>query len=80
MVANQRVLQAWTEVCHQIFGGWEVQTMWNLQKNVWYVWKSMFSFKKKKKKIYKCANMGLPLLSRDKKTFDRVKTQWHSGF
>ena len=28
------VLKAWTEVCHEIFAGWEVQTMWNLQKNV----------------------------------------------
>ena len=23
------VLQAWTEACYQIFGSWEVQTMWN---------------------------------------------------
>ena len=25
--------QAWTEVCRQIFGGWEVQNMYILQKN-----------------------------------------------
>ena len=28
---SNRVSQAWTEVCHEIFGGWEVQTMWNLE-------------------------------------------------
>ena len=27
MVENQTVFQAWTEVCHEIFGGLEVQTM-----------------------------------------------------
>ena len=32
----------WTEVCHQIFDGWEVQIMWNLPKNVWYIRRSMF--------------------------------------
>ena len=34
MAANQTVLQAWVEICHQIFDGWEVQTMWKLQKNM----------------------------------------------
>ena len=34
MVGNQIELQASTEVYHQFFGGWEVQTMWNLHKNV----------------------------------------------
>ena len=29
-----RVLQTWTEVCHQTFGDWEVQTMWNLHRYV----------------------------------------------
>ena len=33
---------AWTEVCHQIIGGWELQIMWNLLKNVWYPRRSMF--------------------------------------
>ena len=38
MVANQTEwFKAWTEVCHEIFGGWEMKTMWNLQKNVWCV-------------------------------------------
>ena len=41
---SKSVLQAWTEVCHQIFGGWKVQTMWNLQK--WCVWRSMLKGKK----------------------------------
>ena len=31
------VIQAWTEGCHQISCDWEVQTMWNLLKKVWYV-------------------------------------------
>ena len=26
-----RVLWAWTEVCHQIFAEWKMQTIWNLQ-------------------------------------------------
>ena len=28
---SNRMPQALTEVCHQIFVGYEVQTMWNLQ-------------------------------------------------
>ena len=40
-VHSNRVLQAWTEVSHQNFGGWEEQTIWNLQKNVWCIWRSM---------------------------------------
>ena len=42
MTANQTMLQAWTEVYHQIFVSWEVQTMWNLQKNLWCVWRKCF--------------------------------------
>ena len=38
-----RVLKDWTEVCHQIFGGWEVQTMRHLQKNVWCEQRSMLA-------------------------------------
>ena len=34
--------KSWIEVYHQTFGGWEVQTMWNLRKNVWCVQRSMF--------------------------------------
>ena len=29
------MLLAWTEVWNTIFAGWEVQTIWNLQKNVY---------------------------------------------
>ena len=29
-----RVLQVWTEVCHEVFGGWEVQTMWCVRKSM----------------------------------------------
>ena len=36
---------AWTEVYYQSFGGWELQTMWNLQKNARCVRESMFSSK-----------------------------------
>ena len=31
---SKSVFQAWTEVCHEMFVSWEVQTMWNLQKTV----------------------------------------------
>ena len=34
MMVNQTVPQAWTEVCHQSFGGLFVQTVLNLQKNL----------------------------------------------
>ena len=37
-----RVLHHCTEVCHEIFSGWKVQIKWNLQKNLWCVWRSMF--------------------------------------
>ena len=30
---SNRPVQASTEVCHQIFGGWQMKTMWNLPKN-----------------------------------------------
>ena len=38
----KRLFQTWTEVGHQNFDSWEVQTMWNLQKNVSCVWKTIF--------------------------------------
>ena len=31
-----------TDVCLQIFGGWEDQTILNLRKNVWCVQRNMF--------------------------------------
>ena len=36
------VLHVWTEVSHQIFSCSEVQTMWNLQKNEWFLQRRMF--------------------------------------
>ena len=39
---SNRVLQASIEVSHQISGGWEGQIMWNLQKYVWCIQRSMF--------------------------------------
>ena len=36
MAASQIVLHTWTEVYHQIFGGWDMQNMWYLP-NVWCV-------------------------------------------
>ena len=85
IMANQTVLQAWTEICHQIFGGWEVQTMWNLQNNVWYVCRerSLFQSKKKKKKKKKIftiwLNVDLPLRTRVNKTEYGVETHQLSG-
>ena len=34
--------QVWTIVCHQIFGGWQVQTIWNSMQYVQYVSISMY--------------------------------------
>ena len=42
-------IQAWKEVYHQIFAVWKVQTIWNWQKNVWCVQRSMFYSTTKKK-------------------------------
>ena len=38
---NQRVIQSGIKVCHQNIGSWEVQTIWNLQKIVWCVWRTV---------------------------------------
>ena len=51
------MLEAWTEVCHQIFGGWELQTMGNLQKNVMCTEKNVLI----KKNLMKQLNPALPL-------------------
>ena len=45
-----RVLPVWTKVCQQTFGDWEVQTMWNFQKNEWCPRGNMFY---QKKNVYK---------------------------
>ena len=50
MVKNQTVLKVWTVICHQIFGGWEIQSIWNSQEFLYE--EADFSFKKKKN-IYK---------------------------
>ena len=60
MATNKRVLQAGTEVFYQTFSSLEVQTMWNLQKNMWCVWKSIF----KLKNIDKCICHYKPDLKR----------------
>ena len=55
LIRSNRVLVAWTEVCHQIFCCWEVQTMWNLLNNIWceaYFCQKMFA---------NWLNMGFPL-------------------
>ena len=63
-MAIQTVLWTWTEVCRQIFGGWEVQIMWNLQKNNFY-----------KRKIFtNWLNMGSSLWAWVKKTVRGVET------
>ena len=41
------MLQAWIEVCHKFVGGEKVQTMWNLQKNVWYMMSMKYFLVKK---------------------------------
>ena len=39
---KNRVLQVWTEICHEIFDGWKVQTDWYFQRNLWCVRSRMF--------------------------------------
>ena len=39
---SNKVLLYWTEVCRESFGGWEVQTMWSFQKNMFCTRRSMF--------------------------------------
>ena len=72
---SNRVLQAWIEVCHWIFAGWEVQTMWNLLKNMQYVCWSMFL----SKYVYKEAEHGFVTASLIKKTINVEETYWLSG-
>ena len=38
---SNKVLKAWTEVCHQLFSDKEVKIMWNLQQNVCFSKKKM---------------------------------------
>ena len=66
------MLQAWTEVCYQSFGGWQMQTMWNSQKNVWCIQRRMFL----SKNVYKWAKHGFAWVE---KTVHEVETHWLSG-
>ena len=54
-VTSNRVLLVWTEVCHQIFAGWEVQIMWKLK---WHTEKNILIQKMFTNRI----NMRLSLL------------------
>ena len=65
---SNRVLWIWTKVRHQIFGCWEVQTMWNLQKNMQSVRRNVFYFFKN---VYKWACV--------EKTVHGVEIHWLSS-
>ena len=52
--------QALTKVSHQIFSGWEVQTMWSLKKHV-LAKKKKKKENTKKKTTYKWTKINLPL-------------------
>ena len=65
-----RLLEAWTEVCHQFFAGWEMQILWNFL-NVWNIQRNiMFS---------NGLNMVLLIQARVKQTVHREKTLKLSG-
>ena len=69
------MLQAWTEVCYQIAADWEVQTMWNLLKNVDVYGEVCFS-----QKIFTYRlNISLPQWAWVKKTVCEVETHWLFG-
>ena len=68
-------VQTWTEVCHQIYRGREEQTMWNLQKNVWCVRRSMFC----QKMFTNGLNIGLPLSVWVAEKVRGVETHWLLG-
>ena len=66
-----KVIHVRTEVCHQIFSGWEVQTLGNLLWNVWCIQRNMFLFKK----IFaKRLNIGLSPWAWAEKTVHGVET------
>ena len=68
------MLQAWTEVYHQNFGGWEMQTMLNLQKNVYCEQRNVLVKKFLKTKL----DLSLLLRAWVEKTVP-VETHWFSG-
>ena len=63
------MLQAWTNIYHQIFGGWKVYIMWNLQKNVWSVQRRMFELNNDNKWLI----IGLPRRAWIEKTVHRLE-------
>ena len=76
MAANQtECSKAWIEVCYQSFYGWEVQTMWNSQKNVDVYREAYFSFKKN---LNKWTQNRFVTINWVKKTVNGVKTHWLS--
>ena len=42
VMANQTVLQPWTDICNKTFCSWKVQNMLKLQKNMWYIQTSRY--------------------------------------
>ena len=63
-----------TEVCHQIFYGWKVQTMWNLQKKMCNVYREAYF---SQKKVYKRAKNEFDTTSLSQK--ENVEAHWLLG-
>ena len=57
MGANQTVFKTWTEICHEIFAGWEVQSIVKSTKEYYVYRKACFS----QKEIYKRAKHGFAI-------------------
>ena len=73
---DSKWLQTWTGVCHQIFGGLKVQTMWNLQTNVWCVQRRLIYL------IKICLQMGLTWVCHNEPESKRESMKYkyrHSG-
>ena len=71
---SNKMPQAWTEVCNQIFINWKLQTMSNLQKKVWYVQRSMFE-SKNCLHMY-VLNLHLPLQAWVEKVVHKGEAHW----
>ena len=72
MAANQRLLLAFEQRSVIEFLLAEKYKTWNLQKNMWYVWSSMF----KPKNVYKWAK---DRFAPELKKVHGVEMHWHSG-
>ena len=70
---SNRMLQFWTKVCHQTLVSWEVQTMWNLQCDIYK--ESCFG----EKMFTNGLKMGLSLLVWIEKTVHEVEIHWLSS-